>query len=110
MTWDDVLDRLKSNGFDPAEEIYIDNYGNILPFEHPEFKGRYLRCARGIMNCAGLRIEAYIFPSETQLQDFLDVLGADTGWFARQNIVLHFPESDPAVIGSILQAIPATTG
>jgi len=37
MTWDDVLERLGSAGLNPREEIYIDNYGNILPLEHPQF-------------------------------------------------------------------------
>jgi hypothetical protein len=109
MNWDDVLDRLRSAGFNPAEEIYIDNYGNILPLEHPEFQGRFFRCARGIINCSGLRIEVYLFPSESHLQDFLDIIGSDPWWAAHQNIVVHFPESDPVVIGSILHAILDTT-
>ena len=108
MTWDDVLERLHAAGLKPAEEIYIDNYGNTLPLEHPEFQGRYFRCARGIVNCNGLRIEAYVFPSEAHLQDFLEVVGSDPSWAAHRNVAIHFPESDPVVTGSILHAIADT--
>ena len=111
MTWDEVLDKVRSAGLNASEEIYIDNYGNILPSEYSQFQGRFMRCARGVMKCDGLRVEAYIFPSEGQLQDFLDVIGSsDPWWIAHQNVALHFPESDPAVIGSILQAMSDTKG
>ena len=110
MTWDDVLDRIRAAGLQPSEEIYVDNFGNALPSENPQFVGRFIRCARGVMNCRGVRVEAYIFPSEGQLQDFLDVIGPDPWWIAHQNVALHFPESDPAVIGSILQAMSDTSG
>src|ERR1700733_9957658 len=105
MTWEDVLERLTAAGLDPIEEIYIDNYGNMLPVEYPGFRGRVFRCARGIMECRGVRVEAYIFPSESHLEDFLEVIGQDRLWVAHQNAVFHFPESDSAFIGRILKAI-----
>ena len=105
MTWDDVLDKLKSAGLNPVEEIYIDNYGNTLPFDRPEFRDRFFRCARGVVECNGLRIEGYLFPSEGHLQDFIEVIGDDPSWVAHQNVVLHFPVSDPAAVGDILHAI-----
>jgi hypothetical protein len=105
MVWNDLLDRMKSAGLDPVEEIYIDNYGNTLPLDRPEFRGRFFRCARGVVKCGDLRIEAFLFPSETHLQDFLEVAGDDPGWVAHQNVLLHFPEADPAVVGTIMEAI-----
>jgi hypothetical protein len=108
VTWDDVLERIKAAGLQPTEEIYIDNYGNVLPLEHPEFQGRFFRCARGVLTCRGLRIEAFLFPSEAHLRDFIEVIGDDPWWIVHENLVIHFPESDPAVIGSILEAIAGT--
>ena len=108
MVWDDVLARMRAAGFDPVEEIYIDNYGNALPLDLPEFQGRYFRCARGVMKCDDVRIEAFLFPSEGHLEDFLDVIGNDPRWVVHDNVVLHFPGSDPEVIGSILEAISGT--
>jgi hypothetical protein len=105
MTFADVLDRLRTAGLNPAEEIYIDNYGNILPMEHPGFKGRFFRCARGVVNCNGSRVEVYLFPSESHREDFLEVIGTDPGWIAHQNVVLRLSQGDPAIMGSILQAI-----
>ena len=105
MVWNDLLDRMRSAGLNPVEEIYIDNYGNTLPLDRPEFRGRFLRCARGVIRCGNLRIEAFIFPSENDLQDFLEIAGNDPRWVVHQNALLHFPESDPAVAGSILEAI-----
>jgi hypothetical protein len=108
MTWDDVLDKIRGAGLNAAEEIYIDNFGNSLPSEYPQFHGRFLRCARGVINCKGVRVEVYIFPSESQLQDFLDVIGGDPSWIAHQNVALHSPGSDSGVIDGILQAISDT--
>jgi hypothetical protein len=105
MVWNDLLDKLRTAGLDPVEEIYIDNYGNTLPLDRPEFRGRYFRCARGIVQCGGLRIEAFLFPSEGNLQDFLEIMGPDPWWVVHQNVLLHFPESDPAVVGNILDAL-----
>jgi hypothetical protein len=105
MVWNDLLDRLTSAGLDPVEEIYIDNYGNTLPLDRPEFRGRYFRCARGVIQCRGVRVEAFLFPSEGYLQDFLEIVGADPGWVVHGNALLHFPESDPAAVGAILDAL-----
>jgi hypothetical protein len=105
MVWNDLLDRLESAGLNPVEEIYIDNYGNTLPLDRPEFRGRYLRCARGVIRCGDFRIEAFLFPSESHLQDFMEIIGEDPSWLSRENAVFHFPESDPAVIGDVLEAI-----
>jgi len=105
MTWDDVLEKLDSAGLQPVEEIYVDNYGNTLPIEHPNFQDRVFRCARGIMECRGVRIETYIFPSEGQAEDFLEVIGQNPLWVAHQNVVFHFPESGFSLIHSILDAI-----
>ena len=108
MTWDDVLERLVSAGLDPVEEVYVDNYGNMLPTEYPRFRDRVFRCARGIIECGGVRIEAYVFPSESQLEDFMELIGKDPLWVADHNVVFHFQESDPAFIGRILNAISHT--
>jgi hypothetical protein len=105
MVWSEFLDRLKAAGLNPVEEVYIDNYGNTLPLDHPEFRGRYFRCARGVIRCGGIRLEAFLFPSEVSLQDFVEVLGEDPWWIPRDNLLLHFPESDPAAVGLILEAV-----
>ena len=105
MVWNDLLDKLKTAGLKPVEEIYVDNYGNTLPLDRPEFRGRYFRCARGIIQCGGLRFEAFLFPSEGNLQDFLEIIGPDPWWVVHQNVLLHFTESDPALVGNILDAL-----
>ena len=105
MVWSELLDRMTSAGLNPIEEIYVDNYGNTLPLERPEFRGRFFRCARGIIRCGKLRVEVFLFPSEGHLQDFLEVIGDDPWWVAHRNVLLHFPESDPADIENILEAI-----
>ena len=96
---------MKSAGLNPVEEIYVDNYGNALPLDRPEFRGRFFRCARGVIRCGGLRVEVFLFPSEGHLEDFLEIIGDDPWWVAHQNVLLHFPESDPAAVGGILEAI-----
>jgi len=105
MIWNDVLDALRSAGLYPIEEIYMENYGKILAAQRPEFAGRYFRCAYGVVKCKGLRIEAFLFPSEGHLHEFLEVIGDDPWWVTRKNAVFHFPVSDPAVVGNILDAI-----
>src|SRR5437764_15437748 len=102
MTWDDVRERLGSAGLAPVEEIYVDNYGNTLPTEYSRFQNRAFRCARGIMKCGGVRFETYIFPSEGQVEDFLEVIGENPLWVASRNVVFHFPESGTAIIDRIL--------
>jgi hypothetical protein len=105
MVWNDLLERLRSAGLNPVEETYVDNYGNTLPLDKPEFHGRFFRCARGVIRCANLRLEVFLFPSETHLQDFLDVIGQDPRWVAHENALVHFPASDPTAPGPIIEAI-----
>jgi hypothetical protein len=105
MIWPDVLERLKDAGFRPVEETYIDNYGNALPLEYPQFQGRFFRCARAVIDCDGLRLECFLFPSEAQLHDFMDLIGDEPGWIPSENVVLHFPPAAPAAIRRITGAI-----
>jgi hypothetical protein len=105
MVWNDLLDRLNSAGLKPVEEIYIDNYGNMLPLDRPAFRGRYFRCARGVVRCRGIRVEAFLFPSKGNLDDFLEVIGSDPWWVVHENVLLHFPESDPETVGEMVEAI-----
>jgi len=105
MTWDDLIDRLKAAKLDPIEEIYMENYGKVLATERPEFRGRYFRCTFGVIRLGKLRIEAFLFPSEIHLQEFLEVIGDDPWYVSTANAVLHFPESDPDNIDNILGAI-----
>jgi hypothetical protein len=35
----------------------------------------------------------------------LEIIGPDPWWVVHQNVLLHFPESDPAVVGNILDAL-----
>ncbi|MBI4472493.1 MAG: hypothetical protein HY646_07475 [Acidobacteria bacterium] len=105
MTWNDVIDRLTRAGLKPAEETYMENYGTILSTQHAEFAGRYFRCAYGVVKCDGLRIEAFLFPYEGHLQEFLEVIGDDPWWVPHQNVIFHFPVSDPVVVGNILDAV-----
>ena len=39
------------------------------------------------------------------MQEFMEVLGDIPRWVPFTNVVFHFPESDPAIIGKILEAI-----
>ncbi len=105
MTWDDVIDRLKIAKLDPVEEIYMEHYGKVLASERPEFRGRNFRCTYGVIRCGKLRLEAFLFPSEIHLQEFLEVIGDDPWYVSTGNAVLHFPETDPDVVDNIIGAI-----
>ena len=108
MKWDNVLDRLEAAGLKPVEEFYMENYGKVLAVDRPEFKGRYFRCTFGEVRCAGLLIEAFIFPSELQREEFLEVIGDNPWYIPASNVVLHFPETDPGLIDNILWALSAS--
>ena len=105
MNWNDVLERLDDAALKPVEEIYLENYGKYLAVQRPEFKDRYFRCTYGVVNCDGMRVEVFMFPSQTHLEEFLEVIGNDPWWIAKHNLVFHFPECDPAEIENILEAI-----
>src|SRR5690348_6479543 len=105
MTWDDVIDRLEAAGLHPTEEIYMEHYGKVLAAQRPEFHGRNFRCTYGAVRCAGVRVEVFLFPSEGHLQEFLEVIGDDPWYVPIHNVVLHFPESDPAIVDKIVGEI-----
>ncbi len=105
MNWNEVIDRLQAADIQPIEEIYMEHYGKVLATERTEFRGRHFRCTYGVIRCGGLRIEIFLFPSETHLNEFLEVIGDDPWYIAANNAVLHFPECDPSVIGNILDAL-----
>jgi hypothetical protein len=102
MTWDDVMDRLEAAGLRPTEEIYMEHYGKVLAAQRPEFHGRYFRCTYGVIRYEGLRVEVFLFPSESHLREFLEVIGDDPWYLLTANAVLHFPECDPVVVDRIL--------
>lgn len=105
MIWYDVMKRLEESGLHPIEETYMENYGKILTAQRPEFRDRIFRCAYGVVKLDGIDVEVFLFPDEIQREEFMDVVGSDPWWLARSNIVLHFPESDPAVVTKIMDAI-----
>jgi hypothetical protein len=105
MNWDEVLDRLREAGLEPVEDIYMENYGKVLAAQRAEFSGRHFRCAYGVIRATELRIEIFLFPSEGHLQEFLEVIGDDPRWVSRANVLLHLPESDPATLGTIVEAL-----
>jgi len=105
MNWNDVLDRMRASGLPTTEDTYMENYGKILTVERPEFRDRHIRCAFGVVNCGGLQIESYLFPSEGHLQEFVEIIGEDPWWIPVANVMFHFPESDPAIIEKILESI-----
>jgi hypothetical protein len=96
---------MRSSGLATAEVTYMENYGQILTAERPEFRDRHFRCAYGVVKCGGLQIEALLFPSEGHLQEFMEVIGDDPWWVPFTNVTFHFTESDPVIIGRILEAI-----
>jgi len=105
MIWYDVMTRLKESGLNPIEEIYMENYGKILTAQRPEFHDRSFRCAYGAVKCVGVELELFLFPDEIQRDEFMDVIGSDPWWIARRNVVLHFPECEPDILASIVNAI-----
>src|SRR3954466_15107324 len=105
MIWYDVMARLKNSGLNPVEETYMENYGKILSSQRPEFQHRMFRCAYGAVNIEGMDVEVYLFPDEIHREEFMEVVGNDPWWLGRGNIVLHFPESDPAMVAKILDAV-----
>jgi hypothetical protein len=105
MIWYDVMARLKDSGLNPVEETYMENYGKILSAQQPEFRDRMFRCAYGAVNIEGIDVEVYLFPDEIHREEFMDVVGNDPWWLACGNVVLHFPESDPAVVAKIFDAV-----
>jgi hypothetical protein len=108
MIWNDVLDRLRESGLQPVEETYMEDYGKVLSADQPEFRDRHLRCAFGAVRCCGLRIETLLFPSESQLQEFVEIMGPDPWWIPHANVIFHFPESDSETIDAIVRAISQT--
>ena len=105
MIWYDVMKRLEDSGLNPIEETYMENYGKVLTAQRPEFRDRIFKCAYGLVRCGGIDLEVYLFPDEIHREEFMDVIGSDPWWLARNNVVLHFPESDPAVVTKIVRAI-----
>jgi len=105
MIWYDVMARLNESGLNPVEETYMENYGKILSAQRPEFQDRTFRCAYGVVHIEGIDVEFYLFPDEIHREEFLDVVGNDPWWLARENVVLHFPDSDPAIVTKVLDAV-----
>jgi hypothetical protein len=108
MTWDEALDRLKKSGLHPIEETYMEHYGKILAVERPEFRGRNIRCTYGLIRLDTLRVEVFLFPSEGQLQDFLEIIGASESspsWIASGNLLVHLPACDPTVFDKVAEAL-----
>jgi hypothetical protein len=60
------------------------------------------------VRCGDITIEAFLFPSENQLEEFMEVIGTDPWWIPYGNVILHFPESHPAAVEEILKAIEQT--
>ena len=106
MNWDDVLQRLRSGGLSPVEKTYMENYGTILAVEDPRFSGRYFRCAYGAVECRGVRIDAFLFPSEGHREEFIEIAANDgSRWVSCANIALHLPEGDLRLLDSIATVI-----
>ena len=105
MTWDDVLDRIRDAGLRAVEETYMEHYGKVLAAQRPEFENRIIRCTYGKVQCEGLNLEVFLFPSEGHLQDFMELIDQDPWWIARENAVIHFPECDPAIADKIVRSI-----
>ena len=105
MIWYDVIQRLNDSGLRPVEETYMENYGKILTAQRPEFHDRFFRCTCGVVKVEGIDVEVYLFPDEIHRSEFMDVVGNDPWWLARGNVVVHFPECDPAIVTRVLSAI-----
>jgi hypothetical protein len=107
MTWDDVLDRLTDAGLKPIEDTYMENYGKLLAAERPEFQDRVIRCTYGRIRCAGpdLFLEVFLFPSESHVEDFLELMKADTSWLAYDNAAVHFPNCDSSIVEKVLRGL-----
>ena len=105
MTWDDVLARMEDSGLNPIEETYMENYGKILTAQRPEFRDHYFRCTYGLMKCADIEVEVFVFPDEAHRNEFLEVIGNDPWWLAHDNLAFHFPVCDPAIVSKFLNAI-----
>jgi hypothetical protein len=109
MTWDDVIERLRTADMAPIEEIYMEHYGKILATQRPEFHGRYFRCTFGQVRCHNVPVEVFLFPSEDHLQEFLEVVGDSPEYASTRNVVLRFPQADGTLIPNILDALSTTT-
>ena len=105
MIWYDVLKKLEDSGLHPMEETYMENYGKILTAQRPEFRDRFFRCTYGVVRCAGIDVEFYLFPDELHRSEFMDVVGGDPWWLAQDNVVIHCPECDPLIFTRIAGAM-----
>ena len=105
MIWYDVMKRLADSGLNPVEETYMENYGKILTAQHSEFRNRIFRCAYGLVKCAGVDVEFYLFPDELHRSEFMEVVGNDPWWMAQHNVVFHCPECDPAIVTKLVRAM-----
>ena len=105
MNWDDVIDRLDIAGVNAKEELYMEHYGKVLAVQRPEFHGRNFLCTFGKVRCEGIPVEIFLFPSDTHLQEFLEVVGDDPWYLSTGNAVLHFPQCDPSTVDRIVGAL-----
>ena len=108
MNWDDVIDRLSDAELKPIEETYMEHYGKVLAAQRPEFHGRYFRCTYGVIKCRDVQVEVFLFPSDSHLREFLEVIGDDPWYLTAGNAVVHFPECDPENVDKILTALNST--
>lgn len=107
MIWNDVLDVLEGAGLKPVEETYMEHYGKVLAAQRPEFQDRHFRCTYGVLSVEGVRFEVFMFPSELQLGEFLEVVGPDPSWIVHGNLVVHVPDYENVsqrVITALLSA------
>jgi hypothetical protein len=103
MTWERLLDRLRTSGH-PVEEIdFMEHYGPIAAARHPALGGRILRCVFGKLRIeGGTTLEVYLFPSPEDAGEFLSLVGRDPEWQGIENVVFRSAPGEVVLLSQIL--------
>jgi hypothetical protein len=111
VIWDDVLLRMRQNGIEVVEEVFMDNYGPIAAGKFPQLGDRYFRCMFALARAENIRFEMYVFPSATEAEDFHSLVrNRNSAWLRRNNLVFHALDGNfDALSGMLIRALGEPT-
>lgn len=104
MTWEGLLDRLRSSGHSPEELDFMEHYGPIAAARHQALQGRNLRCVFGTLRVdSRTRLEVYLFPSPEDAGEFLSLVGRDPEWQGVGNVVFRSAPGEVVRLSAVLE-------
>lgn len=103
MTWEELVDGLSRSGHAPEELAFMENYGTVALGQQRVGEGRHLRCMFGTIRVDGdLRFDAYLFPSEAEAEEFLNLM-RESGWRRLRNVVLRSEPAATPRLGALVE-------